>query len=186
MSYGFNISLGAALPGFFHCCYFRRWHLGGASVLRRSCLHAQPHHWNLTSASISPWSPYFKWKCKSLAICFTYGARVAGCLFESSSIFILPAPTQPVVWILRFNSHCCNTRISNYTGTASDEQDEFAMSLWPCHCQTSLGKHAYLVFEWWIKGQWPEWFKDGDKLLLLNEKNCFNDKAHFYLIFRFN
>lgn len=38
----------------FHRCYFQRWRLGGAGVLRRSRPHAQPRRWYLTSASISP------------------------------------------------------------------------------------------------------------------------------------
>ena len=33
---------------------------------------------------------------------------------------------------------------SNYTGTTSDEQDEFTMSLWSCHCQTPHGKLVFV------------------------------------------
>lgn len=135
------------------CCCSQRWRLGGAGVSQRARFHAQPHCWYLTLASISPWSLYFKWKCKSLAICFTYGARVTGCLFERSSLFIWPAPTQLLLWICRYNSFCSDAHIFFCIGAASDEQDEFTMPFWTSHSQTPHGEPALtgaLKFFFWF------------------------------------
>lgn len=80
----------------FHCCYFQRWHLGGASVLLRCHLHAPLCHWYLTSNSISPWSLYFKWKCKSLAICF----------YICSMSYRLPVWQQHYIYITSLRPPC--------------------------------------------------------------------------------
>lgn len=134
MSYGFNISLGAALPGIFTaaasgghilvvlvCCR----ELGpttGFSLQPQS--HLDPC---VLMKRQKPRSLFYLWSpgCRLPAVCFYY---------------------QHLVLVLRCNCCCSNTQMSNYTGTSSDEQDEFAMSIRPSDCQTPHGKlFSYLI-----------------------------------------
>lgn len=80
MSYGFNISLGAALSGFSLLLLplLASWWCWCVAEHLHSCT-ASPlvSHFSLNLTLIRV---FFKWKCKRLAICFTYGAWVTGCL----------------------------------------------------------------------------------------------------------
>lgn len=123
----------------FNCCCSPCQRLGGASVFRRSSASSQASHSSLNLTLI------LVFVCESLEICFTYGARVSGCLFESGNIYLYYLPSLPPVCGMNF--YCSQTHISNYTGTSSDEQDEFAMSFWPNHSQTTHGKLLYTITE---------------------------------------
>lgn len=145
MSYVFNISLGAAL------LFTAATSSGGLLVVLVCCRDAAFMLSFTTgvslTASISPSFLYFQWKCRSLAVCFTYA--VTGCPFESSSVFILAAST--LLSLPPPCHHCLHPAItvllliiSNYTGSASDEQDESTMSLWSRHCQTPHGEPVFM------------------------------------------
>lgn len=67
----------------------------------------------------------------------------AACL--RAAIYIYITCSLPPACAMNF--HSSQTRISNYTGTSSDEQDEFAMSFWPNHSQTTHGKLLYTITE---------------------------------------
>lgn len=103
MSYRFNISLGAVLPASCCCCsssgvlvvLARRGGAVSAAVWRQPLPYLDPRISNENA--------------KILAICFTYRARVPGCLCESSSVFILPAPSLPLICVVRSKHHPCNT-----------------------------------------------------------------------------
>lgn len=126
----------------FNCCCSPCQQLGGASVFRRSSPGALPHCRHLTRASISPWSSYLyakAWK----SVLHMEPDFPAACL--RAAIYIYITCSLPPACAMNF--HCSQTRISNYTGTSSDEQDEFAMSFWPNHSQTTHGKLLYTITE---------------------------------------
>lgn len=75
----------------FHCCYFRRLRLGGASVLQRSCVRVLGFTAAISLQPLSHLDPrILNENAKALQSVLHMEPELQGCLFDSGSIFILP------------------------------------------------------------------------------------------------
>jgi len=112
----------------FQCCCLQRWRLGGASVSQRSLSAA---------ISLQPLSLMLVFVMKMHTV--LHMESQAACLREAASLYYQLSAS---FWYesYKIQLSLSHSHISNSTGTTPDEQDEFAVSVWPNHCQTPHGK----------------------------------------------